>query len=296
VAAYLQWILSIALSPLVVGLLQWARARLQARQGPSPLQPYRDLWKLARKRPTWPETASLVFGVAPYLNFVTYVLLTGLISGAFVSPNHAGTDLLTIVFLLALAKFVTALAAFDTGSPLTALGGSRAMFFHVLAEPALVALAYAHTLQQPSSAAPEFLRFLPHLLIGAGLLGVLLLETGRLPFDNAETRLELTMIESAVTLEYGGLELAMWEWAGSIRLTFFFTLIIYSFDPSIVAGFSGLAVLLRLVVYLAFILGLAVWETTRPKYRLRAILGSAVFPLMLALSAILFDFINNFLR
>jgi formate hydrogenlyase subunit 4 len=299
--AYIQWALTVALAPLVMGLIQWLKARLQARQGPSILQPYRDLWKLAHKHPVWPNTTSPVFGLMPYLVLGANVLLVGLVSGVLGLPGGSA-DLLTIIFLIALTKFVTALAALDTSSPLTALGGSRVMFLHALAEPTLVALAYAHALLAHSlglsqSSMAGSLSQVSYLLIGMGLLGMILLETGRLPFDNVESRLELTMIENAIALEYSGPELAAWEWAGAIRLSFFFSLIASSFSPIGSATETDEVVgLLYVAVYLALILGLAWWETVHSKYRIRAILGPGLLPLMLALSALLFDFISNFLQ
>jgi len=229
--ALTQWILSVALAPLVAGLIQWIKARLQARQGPSPLQPYRDAWKLVHRRATWPETASLIFGLAPYLTFVTYVLLLGFLSYTVTPVDGGDVDLLTPIFLIALAKFGIGLAALDSGTPLAALGGSRTMFMHVLGEPTLVALAYAYLLQVGSAqagpgVASQSLLLLPPLLISASLFGIILIEAGRLPFENSETRLELTMIEDAVALDYGGPELAAWEWARALRLTFFFTLFV----------------------------------------------------------------------
>ena len=289
------WLLSVAPAPLVAGLTQWVKARLQARQGPSPLQPYSDVWKLIHRRATWPETASPLFGLAPYLTFVTYILLLGLLSNLG-APVDGGADLLTPIFLIALAKFGMGLAALDTGTPLAALGGGRAMFVHVLGEPTLVALAYAYLLQATGSPAKpgaesQYLLLLPPLLISASLFGAILIEAGRLPFENSDTRLELTMIEDAIALDYGGPELAAWEWARALRLTFFFTLFVSVVVPAEAAADVSVSTrlgVLRVAVYLLLIVGLAVWEATRPKARIRAVVAPAIVPLVLALSAILF--------
>ena len=44
-------------APLVQGFIQWCKARLQNRRGPSPLQPYRNLYKLLAKDLVVAETA-----------------------------------------------------------------------------------------------------------------------------------------------------------------------------------------------------------------------------------------------
>ena len=45
----LQFALLVALAPLLTGLVRKLKARLNARIGPSLLQPYRDLLRLLRK-------------------------------------------------------------------------------------------------------------------------------------------------------------------------------------------------------------------------------------------------------
>jgi formate hydrogenlyase subunit 4 len=294
VDALVEWALSMMLAPLVVGLIHFAKARLQGRQGPSPMQPYRDLWKLAGKRSVWPETASLVFGLAPYAMLIIYALLLGLVVSVRAAPGDASGDLLTLIFLLALGRFVIGLASLDTGTPLAALGGSRAMFLHMLIEPAMVALACAfalslQSLQLEAARGSGAVSSLARLLFGGSLLGVILLEAGRLPFDNPEAHLELTMIDKAIELDYSGPELAALEWAGAIRLTFFILLLSFVVFPP---GIGGPSEILRFAVYPIAAMALAVWETTRPKYRLRGMITPAFIPLVLALGAILFGFIH----
>ena len=59
----------IALSPLLPGLIQHWKARLQGRPGPSPLQPYRELRRL--------QTGSLAVYVAYLIALVMAVLIAG---------------------------------------------------------------------------------------------------------------------------------------------------------------------------------------------------------------------------
>ena len=46
---------------------------------------------------------------------------------------------------------------------------------------------------------------------------VVLAETGRQPFDNPDTHLELTMIHEGPVLEYGGRDLALLQWSAAAR-------------------------------------------------------------------------------
>jgi formate hydrogenlyase subunit 4 len=190
------WALSIAqaaayvlLSPASVGLVRSIKARLQGRRGPDPLQPYRDLRKLLRKHPSVPTSASAVFLLVPPVVFTCFLLLGFALPFFYVGPRP-GIDLLLVVALLGLAKFATALAAFDAGAPFGPMSGGRQLFIHVLAEPALLIVVYILALTNDTtnlaviaaegSASSSLAQ--PVVPLALGALGyVLLAESGRLP-------------------------------------------------------------------------------------------------------------------
>jgi formate hydrogenlyase subunit 4 len=282
----------------MIGLAHTFEARLQGRAGPSIWQPYFDLGKLLHKQAVWPETSSLVFGLAPYLNLSVYAVLVGLLlQSANTATAQASLqlgNLLTMIFWLALARFLAGLAALDTGTPLAGLGASRALFFHVLTEPALVALAYAFAWRVLAAPNADLASTLATLLMALGLLGVILMECGRLPFDNPETKLELTMIEPASELDYSGLELAVWEWAKALRLTslvFLFSLVTMRSGHTVEEWW----LITQFMLYPLLMLLLAIWELTRPKIRLRQVTGPAAIAFVLTLGAVLFSYLGTVL-
>ena len=55
----------ILLAPLLPGLVQHWKARLQGRRGPTPLQPYRELRRLWGKSTVDVEGAGFVYRLAP---------------------------------------------------------------------------------------------------------------------------------------------------------------------------------------------------------------------------------------
>ena len=55
----------VALAPLLPGLTQHWKARLQGRRGPSPLQPYRELRRLWRKSVVDVEGTTAIYRLAP---------------------------------------------------------------------------------------------------------------------------------------------------------------------------------------------------------------------------------------
>jgi formate hydrogenlyase subunit 4 len=283
-------------SPLALGVVEWLKARLQGRRGPGPMQLYRDLVKLLRVRPTVPESASAMFLVAPAVVFTCYFLLGMALPLVYV-PAGPSMDLLFVVGLLGVAKFLTTLVAFDAGSPLGPMSGGRQWFIHVLAEPALLVTIYVFALSGSTTEPAALARAgfhpvtrTPTVLLAIGALClVLLAETGRLPFDQPGGHLELAMVEEGVLLEYGGRALALMWWAQAMRLTFALSLVaLLIVPPGPVDAATPSHLLAPVGAYLAkvgsLLLLLALWENRSSKMRLRAFLT----PLMLAGGVLLF--------
>jgi formate hydrogenlyase subunit 4 len=102
---------------------------------------------------------------------------------------------------------------------------------------------------------------------------VVIVETGRIPYDNPDTHLELTMIHEAMLLEYSGRYWGLLHWALLVKQILVFTLFIDLFIPwGIAKEFAGLALFEGSAFYLlkVILLGilLAVIETVYAKMRL----------------------------
>jgi formate hydrogenlyase subunit 4 len=226
-AAGLQALLVVLLAPALQGWIKRCKANWQGRQGPPLLQAYADLWKLLRKQPLLPEPASWVFRAAPWI-----VLAATLVAATLVpllglrGPLGAG-DLIAVAGLLALARFAQALAALDTGSAFGGMGASREMAIASLVEPALVAAAFALAIPAGSTdpgplaadgLAAGWAALGPaHLLASGALVVVAIAETGRIPVDNPDTHLELTMVHEGMLLEYAGPHLAALQLAALVK-------------------------------------------------------------------------------
>jgi formate hydrogenlyase subunit 4 len=280
------WILQIIfiplLSPLCIGIIRKIKAKLQNRQGAGVFQPYRDLWKLMHKDEVISRDASWIFKCAPFIIFaVTIVIGVSIPLFTSVFKNTLTGDLLTVVYTLAIGTFFLALAGMDTGSAFGGFGSSREMTVSALAEGGLVlafftvALIIGTTnLFIIASAGTLFVTqfFLPTILAFIGFFIILLAETGRFPFDNPATHLELTMIHEAMILEYSGKRLALMEWAAANKFLIFTALGANLFFPyGIAQSFSlgalalGIAVLLLKVFVLCLLVGFI--ESTMAKFR-----------------------------
>lgn len=255
----------IVLAPFVSGIITKIKNNLRMRQGQGILQPYRNLWKLFGKENTFTEASSWIFKANPYIAFATSVTAVLLFVG--------GGNLLAIIFVLALQRFFLALAALDCGSPFGGTGSSREMFLSSFVEPAAFLIIFAMYL----TPGPAF--SLSHILTGVALLIVVIAETGRLPVDNQETHLELTMIHEAMLLDYTGPSLALLEWSAQIKQLFWLCLL-----AGVMFPITPLTFVLA-ILGLTFVISMI--EITISKYRLFKVPDLIMFGLVMALFAII---------
>ena len=302
-----QTALLLLLAPLVSGVIKNWKARLQNRRGPRVWQLYCDVIKFLRKDMVISEHASWVFHVAPYVVFLTSLLVGLMVPMATAqAPLSLFGGALAIIGLLALGRFFLALAGLDAGSAFGGMGSSREMTISAIAEPAMMLAIFTVAITAGSTdlsrivqtaQTPDWKLLNPtHVMAFAALFIVLLAETGRIPVDNPATHLELTMIHEAMLLEYSGRYLAFMEWGASIKQLVLMTLLANIFFPfgfaadATVAGL-GLSALAYLVKLLLLSAAVVVVETTNAKLRLFRVpdLLSAAF--VLATLALLSTFL-----
>jgi formate hydrogenlyase subunit 4 len=213
---------------LLLGVIRKVKARMQNRIGAPVLQPFYDAAKLLRKGETISQTASWVFRWSPRIGLAVALGVAVLVPWSGVglpAGAAAAADLLLVVYLLGLAKFLAMLAAMDTGSPFGGLGASREATLSILAEPILVLglSALALGAGQTNLVAVYRLPGSPFVstLVGAALVVAALAELSRMPVDDPTTHLELTMVHEAMILENSGRNLALTELAGGLRTAVF---------------------------------------------------------------------------
>jgi formate hydrogenlyase subunit 4 len=219
----------VVLSPLLHGTIATLKAKVQARQGPSPCQPYYDLAKLLHKRRIRGPHASAVSRAAPYLAFAAPVAFAVLIPVLTAFPLSWAfmADMVGSGFVLGVGGFMVNLAAMDNGSPYGGLGASRSRLVSALAEPTFIvvffAVAFVSSATVPFVVNRALFTTTPivapsHALLAAAFFLVVLAEAGRIPVDNPATQQELSMIEASRLFEFSGPDLALLQWGSWMKL------------------------------------------------------------------------------
>lgn len=306
---FAQMTLLLLLAPLFTGVVRKIKARLLLRRGASVLQPYRDLFRLIRKEVVLAENASWLFRAAPYLIFAATWVAAALVPTFAIGLLFSWTaDLIAIIALLGTARFFLALAGMDVGTSFGGIGSSREMMIASLAEPAMLLIVFTLALVAGSTQLSTVAAVLTSPEVGLrvslglaliALIMVAIAENARIPVDNPATHLELTMVHEAMVLEYSGRHLAMIEFAASLKLLLYVSLIACIFAPWGIAadGATPRAYAIGVAVYLAKLMVgavlLALFETAIAKmrvFRVPEFLGGA---LMLGLLGTLLLFVSR---
>jgi formate hydrogenlyase subunit 4 len=262
-AALLHVLLALGLSPLLLGVANRTKAIVAGRTGQPLLQPYHDLVKLLRKGATYSRTTTWIFRAGPVVGLAAVTAAIALVpfAGAPALWPFPG-DVFLLAYLLGVVRFVTVLAALDTGSSFEGMGASREVTFAALAEPAiLLGLVALMRLTGGTSLSDAFAGVGPAAwahaapalgLVVAALLVVFLAENGRIPVDDPTTHLELTMIHEVMVLDHGGPDLAFISYAAALKLWLLGALLV-----GLVAPVHGRGVWLDTGIATAAMLGVA---------------------------------------
>jgi formate hydrogenlyase subunit 4 len=228
--SFIPLLLALTLSPLLLGVINRTKAFFAGRSGQPLLQTYFDLWKLLQKGAVYSRTTTWIFRAGPMVGLaaaLTAALLMPL--GQCPALLAFPADFLLFAGLLGLMRFFTVVAALDTGSSFEGMGASREVFFSALTEPALF-IALATLVRQTGqlslstmfgqvSSNANWLHSGPVLgLVVLALMIVLLAENSRIPVDDPNTHLELTMIHEVMVLDHSGPDFAFILYTAALKL------------------------------------------------------------------------------
>ena len=265
------WLL---LPPLLPGLITRVKAVSAGRRGPPIMQLYYDLARLWKKSVVQSTVASPAFIAGPAVAWTATLAAAMLVPVGFVGTGLSFRgDVVLLLYLLALARFATAWAAMETGSAFEGMGAARELSFAVLAEAALIAAMLTLSVQTRSVSLSTMLAPFPGtgaLMLAAGLFPVLLAENCRVPFDDPNTHLELTMIHEVMVLDHSGPPLAVILHGASLKLLLFSVLLTESVLP--IGAINPLGgVILLLAGMLATTLGVGLVESLMARFAFRRV-------------------------
>jgi len=277
---------------------------MQGRKGPSLLQTYYLLSKLFKKEIIYSLNASFISRVAPYLNIIFLLAASLCVPLLFIPEANFGIgNVILFLYLMVMAKFFMALMGLDAGSSFGGMGSSREMTISAIFEPVVIIVVSAlalvlktfdiHRMFTITLISPIFSNS-PLLLIAAALFVVLITETSRIPVDNPETHLELTMIHEAMVLESSGPNLALMEMSHAIKNTLLMAMLINVIAPwGLSTVLDPLALVIAAIAFLlkgsilAIIVGL--FESITAKSRLFGLRTFFIMAFSLAFLTIVFE-------
>jgi formate hydrogenlyase subunit 4 len=287
-----------------MGIIKKLKANMQGRSGPPLLQTYFLLSKLLKKETVYSFNSSFISRVSPYINLVFLLMAALCVPLIFIPESNFGVgNVILFLYLMVMAKFFMALTGLDAGSSFGGMGSSREMTISAIFEPVVVivvsALAFVlKTMDIHSMFAltlgTALITNSALILICAALFVVLIIETSRIPVDNPETHLELTMIHEAMILESSGSNLALMELSHAVKNTLLMALLINILIPwGLSASLTPVGVIIAMVVFLfkgsllAVIVG--IFESVMAKSRLFNLRTLFMLAFSLAFLTIVFE-------
>jgi formate hydrogenlyase subunit 4 len=182
------------------------------------------------------------------------------------------------------------------------MGGSREVFFSTLAEPSvllgLTAVARASSDKSVFTSLSEMLSQVSGhtwadsglilVFVGVALFVVCLAENARIPVDDPNTHLELTMIHEVMVLDHGGPDFALINYASALKLWLLEALIVGVVVPSV--GLPAMDVVISLVAIALLAVLIGVVESTFARLRLVRVPQLLVGAATLTVLALILEF------
>lgn len=264
------------ISPLFSGMVNKFKAILTGKAGAPVLQPYFDLAKNIKKETINSTGSSYISRIAPVINFTALILAAALLPiGNWHPLIHFEGDIILFAYSLGLARFFLILAAMDIGSSFEGMGASREATFALFAEPIFFftvgSIAFVsgftslyslyHSIQLTNL---SFIVFIVICSISVFILAIT--ECSRMPVDDPNTHLELTMIHEVMILDNSGVDLFLYQYSSQIKLFMYAVLEISLFNPFINnSGFIGVLIFIIGLLALTLLLGITETITSRIK-------------------------------
>ncbi|MBA1438320.1 MAG: NADH-quinone oxidoreductase subunit H [Epsilonproteobacteria bacterium] len=267
------------LAPILLSFIKSLKMLLLFKRPSSIFQGYRNFAKLMQKETVVSDETSAITTYAPFLVLspllVVMFFLPPVVDGAY---YVSFVDAFTITGLVSLSTFFLMLIGLDSASAFGGMGSSREAFISALVEPAMVLTVFSVSMMAQDLGVGQAGVNLAHhfpkehtasfLFAGISFFILLLAENGRIPVDNPETHLELTMVHEAMILDLSGVYLAIIETAASVKFVIFASLFVSLFIPFGMEYAAPVAILIFILKLFCVAMVVALLEINTAKLRL----------------------------
>lgn len=261
--------------PFFIGVINRVKAIVAGRKGAPLFQLYFDIFKLLRKGAVYSKSTSVLFQIIPVAVLASIICASCFVPLTGISLIGFSGDTIIFIYLFALVRFLTITAAMDTASSFEGMGASREATFGAFSEltffTALVALAIiTQSLSVNGMLTWSGSRFVVEpsmILLFFAFSFILLTENSRMPIDDPNTHLELTMIHEVMILDYSGPDLGVVLYGASIKLFIFMAFAVLLISPT--TGHNlwiGSGILMLKVLCAAIVIGVVESVTARIRF------------------------------
>ncbi len=250
---------------LFAGIINRTKAFWSGRKGAPVMQPLYDFIKLLKKNILTANVATPVFSFASSAAFssVLFAALFVPMAGSSAIINiEAG--FVVMAYILAFGKYFSIIGAMDTGSSFEGMGSSREVNFTSIIEPAFfiifasIILLTGHYNLSDLLISLEYsnpYEFVIIILTAISFFVILITEGSRVPVDDPNTHLELTMIHEVMVLDNSGAELALFNYASYLKMMIFASLAAAVLIPPGLPLLSSVMLFIGIIMLIAVIIG-----------------------------------------
>ncbi|HEY5571291.1 MAG TPA: NADH-quinone oxidoreductase subunit H [Bacteroidales bacterium] len=247
------------------GIIIRTKSIASGRKGPGIFQPIKDVIRLFKKGAVYSETISFVFQMMPVIYFASvFVALLVVPFGQSKGVLSFSGDFVFFAYVLGIGKFFSIIGAMDTGSSFEGMGASRESLYSMFAEPALfilmgsLSLLTGYTSFQEIFAALHFgssISYALAVMAAFVFLLIAMIENSRMPIDDPNTHLELTMVHEVMILDNSGFDLGLILSTGYLKFAIYGAIIFNLFSGTIAYGYA-IPMFFAIQAFLAFVIGM----------------------------------------
>jgi len=220
---------------LFAGSINIVKSLWAGRKGPSIFQPFYDFIKLLRKGEAVSVTTTPIFTVGPSIYLASVITACLFVPfGYNESVLSFSGDFIVFAYIMTAGNFFIILSAMDTGSSFEGMGASREVTFALFSESSLFLILASFLYLSGFSSISKMMsqiNFTNSYTAVASILSIiaffimLLSEGKRVPIDDPNTHLELTMVHEVMILDHSGPNLGFINYAVYLKMAIFNALI-----------------------------------------------------------------------